>query len=50
MKMPDENSKLDYYIVGFQYEPVTAFTTSLNFRYYSIDALPFIYASFGLKF
>ncbi len=50
MKMPDENSKLDYYIVGFQYEPVTAFTTSLNFRYYSVDALPFIYASFGLKF
>jgi hypothetical protein len=50
LKMPDENSKLDYYIAGFQYEPVSNFTTSLNFRYYSVDALPFIYASFGLKF
>jgi hypothetical protein len=50
MKLPEENSKLDYYIVGFQYEPVNSFTTSINFRYYSVDALPFIYASFGLKF
>jgi hypothetical protein len=50
MKKPDENSKLDYYIIGFQYEPVAAFTTSINFRYYSVEALPFIYASFGLKF
>ena len=40
----------DYYIVGFQYEPVNKFTTSLNFRYYSNDELPFVYANFGLKF
>ncbi len=50
MKLPEENSRLDYYIAGFQYEPVSNFTTSINFRYYSVDALPFIYASFGLKF
>jgi hypothetical protein len=47
---PDDYSKLDYYILGIQYEPISNFTTSLNFRYYSVDALPFIYASFGLKF
>lgn len=48
----------DYFIVGFQYEPVNKFTTSINFRYYSsifynqiiIYDLPFIYANFGLKF
>ena len=40
----------DYYILGFQYEPVNKFTTSLNFRYYSNNDLPFIYANFGLKF
>lgn len=50
LNIPEEKTKLDYYIIGFQYEPVTAFTTSLNFRYYSFNALPFIYASFGLKF
>ncbi len=45
-----ENKQIDYYILGFQYEPVSKFTTSVNFRYYSVDSLPFVYASFGLKF
>ncbi|NOX46056.1 MAG: hypothetical protein GXO89_03650 [Chlorobi bacterium] len=45
-----ENKYVDYYIVGFQYEPVKTFTTSINFRYYSVESLPFVYASFGLKF
>ena len=47
---PEENLHLDYYILGFQYEPIQMFSTSLNFRYYSIDQLPFVYASFGLRF
>jgi len=50
MNLPEVDKFLDYYIIGLQYEPVKKFTTSLNFRYYSIDHLPFIYASFGLKF
>jgi len=50
IKTPSETQKLDYYIVGFQYEPVKMFTTSLNFRYLSEGDLPFIYANFGLKF
>jgi hypothetical protein len=41
---------LDYYIVGFQYEPVKMFTMSANFRYLSQGELPFVYANFGLKF
>jgi hypothetical protein len=45
-----ETKKLDYYIVGVQYEPVKMFTTAVNFRYLSEDNLPFIYANFGLKF
>jgi len=45
-----ENKQIDYYILGLQYEPVSKFTTSINFRYYSVESLPFIYASFGLKF
>ena len=49
-KTPSETERLDYYIVGFQYEPVKMFTTSLNFRFLSEDNLPFIYANFGLKF
>jgi hypothetical protein len=44
------SSTEDYYLVGFQYEPVKPFTTSLNFRYYSLEALPFVYVNFGLKF
>jgi hypothetical protein len=40
----------DYFIGGFQYEPVEKFTTSLNYRYYSPDDLGMILASFGLKF
>lgn len=47
---PGSFENTDYYIVGFQYEPVNKFTTSLNFRYYSNNDLPFIYANFGLKF
>jgi hypothetical protein len=50
IKTPDETQLLDYYIVGFQYEPVKMFTTSINFRYLSDGNLPFIYANFGLKF
>lgn len=50
MKLPEQNEKLDYYIIGFQWEPIRMFTTSLNFRYYSVDHLPFIYTNFALKF
>jgi hypothetical protein len=50
IKTPAETQKLDYYIVGFQYEPVKMFTTSINFRYISDGELPFIFANFGLKF
>jgi hypothetical protein len=50
MDLFDGHPSTDYYIVGFQYEPVQYFTTALNFRYYSDGDLPFIYASFGLKF
>jgi hypothetical protein len=49
-QLPEETKNLDYYILGFQYEPVSRFTTSLNFRYYSQGSLPFIYANFGLQF
>jgi hypothetical protein len=49
---PSSSDELNYYIAGFQYEPVKMFTTSVNFRYQSIsyEEMPFIYASFGLKF
>jgi hypothetical protein len=50
IKSPTETQKLNYYIVGFQYEPVKMFTTSINFRYLSEGDLPFINANFGLKF
>lgn len=40
----------NYYILGFQYEPVKMFTMSVNFRYLSFEQLPFVYANFGLKF
>ncbi len=50
VKMPGDTDRLDYYIVGFQYEPVKMFTTSVNFRFISEDSLPFLYANFGLKF
>jgi hypothetical protein len=49
-KTADETQRLDYFIAGFQYEPVKMFTTSINFRYLSEGELPFIYANFGLKF
>jgi hypothetical protein len=39
-----------YYLVGFQYEPLDKLTMSLNYRYYTIDYLSFIYINFGLKF
>lgn len=41
---------LNYYIAGIQYEAARMFTTSVNFRYQSLEDLPSIYASFGLKF
>ncbi len=50
LEIPVNFENTNYYIVGFQYEPVNKFTTSVNFRYYSADDLPFIYANFGLKF
>jgi hypothetical protein len=50
MIIPEEDKYLDYYILGFQYEPVQMFTMALNFRYYSPDKLPLVYANFGLKF
>lgn len=48
-RMPDETTRAGYVIAGLQYEPVKMFTTSLNFRYYSKDDLPFLYLSVGLK-
>jgi len=50
MTIPVEEEFVDYYLLGFQYEPVKKFMTSINFRYFSIDELPFIFANFGLKF
>jgi len=50
LKIPDEDQKVDYYILGIQYEPISRFTTSVNYRYFSSDALSLIYTSFGLKF
>ncbi len=50
MKLKEETKHLDYYIAGVQYEPVNKLMTALTFRYYSVESLPFIYASFGLKF
>ena len=50
MTQSTSNRFLDYYILGFQYEPVEKLTTSINYRYYSINELPLIYVSFGLKF
>jgi len=48
-KMPNETTRAGYVVAGLQYEPVKMFTTSLNFRYYSLDDLPFIFLSVGLK-
>jgi hypothetical protein len=50
LKTPDYTTGTDYYILGFQYEPVKSFTTALTFRYFSQGDIPMIYASFGLKF
>jgi hypothetical protein len=50
LKTPMQSKYQDYYILGCQYEPVHAFTTALNFRYYHPEDIPLIYASFGLKF
>ena len=48
-KMPEETTRAGYLIAGVQYEPVKLFTTSINFRYYSLDDLPFVFLSVGLK-
>jgi hypothetical protein len=45
-----QNLDQSYYIAGFQYEPLKHFTTSINFRYFSEDELPFVFASVGLIF
>ncbi len=50
LKTLDTTTGTNYYIVGFQYEPVKPFTTALTFRYFSEGDIPLIYASFGLKF
>ncbi|MBW6460849.1 MAG: porin [Bacteroidales bacterium] len=50
VKTPNEKKDMNYYIIGVQYEPVTMFTTAVNFRYLSEGELPFVFASFGLKF
>ncbi len=47
---PSEKNSYDYILAGVQYEPEKKFTTSINFRYLSDGQLPFVYASFGLKF
>jgi len=43
-------TKNNYFLAGIQYEPIKSFTNSINFRYYSIGELPFVYFNFGLKF
>lgn len=50
MNIIESGDFVHYYLLGLQYEPVQMFTMSLNYRYYSIDHLSFIYANFGLKF
>lgn len=50
LKTNESTAGTNYYIIGFQYEPVKPFTTALTFRYFSEGDIPFIYASFGLKF
>ena len=50
LESPDNLINSDYFLVGVQYEPVNKFYISVNYRYYSEEALPFIYANFGLKF
>jgi len=50
LKTPSNTTGTDYYILGFQYEPVKPFTTALTFRYFSQGDIPMLYASFGLKF
>ncbi|MBN1338387.1 MAG: hypothetical protein JXA03_03640 [Bacteroidales bacterium] len=41
-------SNVNYYIAGIHYEPYQKFYISTNFRYYSPDELPMVYANFGL--
>ena len=50
LKSPESTESTDYYIAGFQFEPVERFTTALTFRYDSRGGNPFVFASFGLKF
>ena len=50
LDIPADFENTDYYLVGFQYEPVSQFTSAITFRYYSKGELPFVYFNFGLKF
>lgn len=50
ISLPGQTNYENYIIAALQYVPVKYFTTSLNFRYFSSNELPAIYASFGLKF
>ena len=50
MNLLETGDYVHYYLLGFQYEPVKMLTMALNYRYYSIDTLSFIYVNFGLKF
>jgi hypothetical protein len=50
IRSADQKLDQNYFIAGIDYEPVRFFNTSLNFRYFSEDNLPFIFASFGLRF
>lgn len=47
---PGENETINYLITGVEYEPLEKFTLSVNYRYFSPDELPMVFASFGLKF
>lgn len=50
IRSPRDRLDQNYFIAGLQYEPVSHFTTSVNFRYFSEGDLPFVFASFGLIF
>ena len=50
LKTSESTDRTNYYIVGFQYEPVKPFTTAITFRYFSEGNIPLLYASFGLRF
>lgn len=50
LKTIESSVGTDYYILGVQYEFVKSFTTALTYRYASEGDLPFLFASFGLRF